>query len=269
MLVFSSDMLELHFDDRGGETLLITFNEMGMRADGNRYWADGLAQTLGLSATGFVSREPNWFPPDETRRAIDALNAVITSRFRRRIGYGLSQGAHAVLRYQKELALTSIIAFSPQGSIDPDDIVDLRFNGFFNARHHIDMIPIGGAMGCRSFVIYDPKIDLDRQQIALFRDRVPFADIPLPFIGHSSAVPFAVSAIMARLFQAVEADDLAAAGLQHPLQDQLLHIRRALINLAHTHIAINPLHRIIRQETVTAQGLDGGCADGFGGFGGE
>src|ERR1700733_9385884 len=56
---------------------------------------------------------------------------------------------------------------------------------------------------------------------------------------------------------------------QHSLQDQLLHVRRAFIDLAHSDIAIDPLYRVVGEEPVPAQRLDRGGADRLGGFGRE
>jgi hypothetical protein len=73
MLLYDSSLLELHFCDRGGDVLLVTFNEMGMQADGKRYWGDGLSERLHMSVVGFVSKTPNWFPLTQTILAISPI----------------------------------------------------------------------------------------------------------------------------------------------------------------------------------------------------
>src|SRR5258708_27247066 len=98
-----------------------------------------MADRLNVSAVWFVSHEPNWFPQDETVTAISSLNDMISSRFFVGIGYGLSQGAHAILRYESELNLTVGLAFSPQASIDPSEIVGHRFNRYFDPELHTGM----------------------------------------------------------------------------------------------------------------------------------
>jgi hypothetical protein len=207
VLFFSSKHLEAHFLDRGSEWLLITFNEMGMKANGREFWAKSLAERLDISAVGFVSHEPNWFPRDETVAAIRALNNTVSARFPVRVGYGLSQGAHAILRYKSELRLTVGLAFSPQASIDPSEIADPRFNRFFDPNLHSCMIPTNKSDAAQVYVFYDPMDDLDRQHVVLMRGRIDFVEIALPFIGHSSSVPFAKTSIMQTLFTAAVADD--------------------------------------------------------------
>ena len=241
MLLYESEHMELHFVDRGGERLLLTFNEMGLRAGGARFWGDTLAERLDLSAAGFVSRRPNWFPAEDTRRAIAALLAHVAGRFPERVAYGLSQGANAALRFRRELGATVVLAFSPQASIDPAVIVDARFRRHFDPALHTDMIPAdppgdadapgpagtapepasaepGAARAAPvsdrgigpAYVIHDPRDALDARHVALIRTRMAVVGFALPFVGHSSAVPFANTATMRPLIEAALRHDTAA-----------------------------------------------------------
>jgi len=234
MLLHDSEHMELHFVDRGGERLLLTFNEMGLRAGGGRFWGDTLAERLGLSAAGFVSRRPNWFPAEDTRRAIAALLPRVAGRFPERVAYGLSQGANAALRFRRELGATVVLAFSPQASIDPADIVDARFAHYFDPALHTDMIPAdlpcdahapgpagaapgpaGAAPGAGralgpAYVIHDPRDVLDARHVALIRARMTIVEFALPFVGHSSATPFANTSTMRPLIEAALRQDTAA-----------------------------------------------------------
>ena len=221
MLLHDSEHMELHFVDRGGTRLLLTFNEMGLRADGRRFWADTLAGRLGLSVAGFVSRRPNWFPEQDTLRAIASLGPHVAGRFPERVAYGLSQGASAALRFRRALSATAVLAFSPQASINPADIDDDRFRHFFDPALHADMIPTdarGGTAGqagasaapIPAYVVYDPRNVLDARHVALIRARMAIVEFAMPFIGHSSAVPFASTATMRPLIEAALGRDTAA-----------------------------------------------------------
>src|SRR4051812_33036755 len=57
-----------------------------------------------------------------------------------------------------------------------------------------------------------------------------------------------------------------AGSSKRPLDDDLLHVRCAFVDLADAHVAVDALHRKIVDVAVAAQGLDGGAADGLGGF---
>src|SRR3954468_18319014 len=71
-VVFRTAGVECLYRDRGSDTLLVTFNEMGMKANGRDCWAAAPAKKLGLSIFGFVSTHPNWFPLDEIERCLQA-----------------------------------------------------------------------------------------------------------------------------------------------------------------------------------------------------
>ena len=60
-----------------------------------------------------------------------------------------------------------------------------------------------------------------------------------------------VSAACIRLLPAVSSGIGEPAGgpLQHPLQDQLLHVGGAFVDLAHPHVAVDPLHRVVREDS--------------------
>jgi len=207
MLLYDYAHFEVHFVDRGGDTLLITFNEMRQKADGRRFWAASLLEKLGLSAIGFVSREPNWFPAQETRGAISRVNDFLGQRFPRRICYGMSQGAYATLRYQRDCGAEMTLAFSPQASIDPTVVEDARFNRFFQQDLHTDMLPESSDSTVRRLVFYDPKDICDKRHVALLKTQFSIMEFALPYIGHSSAIPFAHTETMRRVLQLTTQED--------------------------------------------------------------
>src|SRR3989344_1423858 len=56
---------------------------------------------------------------------------------------------------------------------------------------------------------------------------------------------------------------------QRALDDDLLHVARAFVYLAHTHVAVDALHREVVHHAVAAQRLDGGAAHALGHFAGK
>src|SRR3990167_9714304 len=61
----------------------------------------------------------------------------------------------------------------------------------------------------------------------------------------------------------------AGGGLQRPLNDDLLNVRGAFVDLAHAHVAPDALQRKVVHVAVAAQRLDGGGADLLCRFAGE
>jgi hypothetical protein len=207
-VVFRSAGVECLFWDRGSDTLLVTFNEMGMIANGRRCWGDAPAEKLKLSLFGFVSARPNWFPVEEMQQVLPAFWRVVrASSHRRVVVIGLSQGGYAALKYHRMLGADVSIAFAPQISIDPKDVVDLRFNRYFDAAVH-DGMRVGRAdVSSRCFAFYDPFEGGDRKHGRLLEQLGSLRAIRLPFAGHAAVRSFLGSANLSRLIEACFARD--------------------------------------------------------------
>lgn len=97
MRVFSDENLEVIYRAGASPYLLITFNEMEMKANGSRFWGQRFCEKAEISALGFISRRPNWFPAASVVKAVEAA-ATILHAAPERILYGHSQGGYAALR---------------------------------------------------------------------------------------------------------------------------------------------------------------------------
>lgn len=164
-LIFQSEHLEV-FLRRGDPSFrLVTFSEMGLKANGQHWWGAAAARTLGLSALGFVAKAPNWFPAAAMRDALaaPAVRAALAA-IPRRVSYGFSMGAYAAIKYASGLGTEAVVALAPQWSIDPEDTkgVDWRFGRHFdrglNARMAITPDDVSG----RVYLVYDPRERFDR-----------------------------------------------------------------------------------------------------------
>jgi hypothetical protein len=196
------ETVECFFDDRGGDVLLILFNEMGIQANGTTYWGEELAKKLGMSAVGFMTTDRNWFPTRDMRAAIDIVSKAIGTRFSERICYGLSQGGYAAIKYSKALLADIVIAFSPQYSICPSDTDDPRFKKHFRESLHSDMKIVSADIGGSVFVFYDPYDVWDGRHAAYLTSCADLTSVRLRFVGHSSVKPFSSRSAMQRLFDA-------------------------------------------------------------------
>lgn len=98
MYVYDDEYLRAIFDDRGGDVLLVTFNEMEFIVHGREYWSNKPAERLGLSAIGIVSKTKNWFP-QHSMTALKEVISEILSKFDIVISYGFSQGGYGALKY--------------------------------------------------------------------------------------------------------------------------------------------------------------------------
>lgn len=209
MLVFSDDHLEVIYRPGSSPYLLVTFNEMEMTANSRRFWGQRFCEKAGISALGFISRRPNWFPAASVVKAVEAVAPILRAA-PQRILYGHSQGGYAALRYRRRFSADIAIAFCPQVSIDPRAVsFDGRFTRYFSADLHANMgiAPDHGAG--RAYIFFDPFHAVDRQhavRIAALQENTQL--VPVPMTGHGTVRAFTGTARALSLIEACRGDDM-------------------------------------------------------------
>lgn len=209
MLIFSDENLEVFHRPGSSTYVLATFNEMEMQANGSRFWGQRFCEKADITALGFISRRPNWFPAASMAKASVAA-APILRQASERILYGHSQGGYAALRYRRLFDSDVAIAFCPQISIDPRAVpFDGRFTRHFAPSLHDGMeIEPEHAAG-RAYVFHDPFHAVDRehaQRIAVLQQGTRL--VPVHMTGHGTVRAFAGTARGLALVEACRADDV-------------------------------------------------------------
>jgi hypothetical protein len=211
MLVFSDDNLEVIYRSGSSSYLLVTFNEMEMRANGSRFWGQRFCEKADISTLGFISRRPNWFPAASIVKAVEAV-APILHAAPERILYGHSQGGYAALRYRRRFNATVAIAFCPQVSIDPKAVpFDGRFARHFSPDLHAGMGIAPDHAAGRAYLFFDPFHAVDHQhavRIATLQERTHL--VPVHMTGHGTVRAFTGTARALSLIDACREDDLPA-----------------------------------------------------------
>lgn len=210
--IFSNEHVYALYDDRDGDTLLITFNEMTAAARGTNYWGDHVAGKLGLSAIGFMSKHPNWFPAS----AMTHLGIIrsLAKRYRYVITYGFSQGGYAALKYARQLGATHALAFSPQTSINPADVAfDRRFSKYFDPALHSEMLLTPADLPEHSTIFIDRRERGDLEHATRLKSRA--ALVTIPFVGHGTVRVVASAELLGSLLSLAQqnADALAFSSL--------------------------------------------------------
>jgi alpha-beta hydrolase superfamily lysophospholipase len=189
MIIFSDENLEVIHRSGSSPYLLVTFNEMEMRANGSRFWGQRLCEKAGISALGFISRRPNWFPAASVVKAVEAA-APILHATSERILYGHSQGGYAALRYRRRFNATVAVAFCPQVSIDPKAVpFDGRFARHFSPDLHANMGIAPDHAAGRAYLFFDPFHTVDHQhavRITALQERDPTGACPYDRSWHRS-----------------------------------------------------------------------------------
>ncbi len=189
-VIFRSENILVILQDFPGEEVFITFNELGMTVQYDRYWADNLFARLGWPSIGIVTTEPNWYPPLQMMEAVRVIKSAVGTR--RVFTYGHSQGGYGALKFSGALGATTAIAFCPQTSIDPTAVgyFDQRFCKYFNGKLS-GGLPIEGSDLCPdNYIFFDP---LERRDYiyagalrALGSRKRRIHTIPVPFTGHET-----------------------------------------------------------------------------------
>jgi tetratricopeptide (TPR) repeat protein len=138
-IVYESEHQTVVWMPGQGDVTYVTFGELTSRPNGCSFWGDKLFESKMLPAIGFVAKASNWYPIDDTLKAIDVVQNHC--RINRVLCYGFSMGAYAALKFSKALHSDAVVAFSPQYSISPTDVgnSDTRYLEFFAPSIHRDM----------------------------------------------------------------------------------------------------------------------------------
>jgi hypothetical protein len=184
--LFETERVACFLRDRGGEELVISFANQWARYDGRAFWADAVTKTIGLSVAGFVAKEPNWYAADDMAALIPALMKRLDGRFRLRTTYGHSQGGFAALKYSRALGASTVLAFSPQYSIDARLVPDARVNKYYTGQLNAGMAIEHADTAGNLFVFYDPHDPADAQHAELIGKATPILTVPITYVGHGS-----------------------------------------------------------------------------------
>ena len=211
MIIYSDENLEVIHHSGSSPYLLVTFNEMEMRANGSRFWGQRFCEKADISALGFISRRPNWFPAASVVKAVEAAAPILRAA-PERILYGHSQGGYAALRYRKRFDATVAIAFCPQVSIDPKAVpFDGRFARHFLLDLHANMGIAADQTAGQAYLFFDPFHVADRQhavRIANLQEKTQL--VPVHMTGHGTVRAFTGTARALSLIEACRADDVLA-----------------------------------------------------------
>ena len=186
-LLYQSDRLRVVLSEAGSEAVVVTFDEGRGAAGDLDFRAADLLESMGVTAIGFVSLQPNWYPLLYALAAGDAARARIGSR--RVLTYGFSHGGYGALKFSASLAAETVLAFSPQWSINPADTsgFDDRFTGWFDPAlrngERIEADELGG----RTLVFYDTAVAPDRGHADRLGRIGQVQPVTLPFAGHNTA----------------------------------------------------------------------------------
>lgn len=203
-LIFENNFIQVIHRPGIKTKTLVTFSWAGFVADGKNYWAKPVAEKLDLNCIGFVSKQPNWFPP---KLIMDAVVSVLPFLSGRVILYGSSMGAFAALKYNSILRADLSIALSPQCSIDPAIVPRTRYTKFFVPDWHHELKIEPEDIATRSYVIFDPHYSDDREHFENIRGIPHIIPIHANFVNHDTVFIVGRTSSANKLLNLAELDD--------------------------------------------------------------
>lgn len=171
----ADDHFALQHTARSRRVLYVSFDNLSsVRTDKNRDpWGYGLAAKSEWSSLGVMCYRPNWF---RIPRLFDELNRLADQGFfegyRHVVFTGTSMGAYAACAFSGLAPGCTVIAFSPQSTLDPRVVPwderypagrDADWSGPF-----ADAAPELGSAG-KAWIVYDPHDACDRRHAERMR----------------------------------------------------------------------------------------------------
>lgn len=163
-----------------GNTLVITFNDMGGSFRNQRFWGESVLRKIGVPAYGITAVGPTRFPYAETVAALREV--IVASRnYNTIVLYGYSMGAYAAVKYSSLFNNPVVLAFSPQVSINPNDCGDndSRYCHYFDACLNKSMKIESADVGGRVLLFFDPSTHTEK----FHAESIPGPTIAIPMYG--------------------------------------------------------------------------------------
>jgi len=206
-MIAETDQVQCTLRDHGTDTLVISFNDSWHVSEGTHLRCGPMAQGAGFSIIDVTTRAPNWFPADDMAALVPAILARVEGRFPRRVTIGFSQGGYGAIKFSRALHATTVIAFSPQVSIDPRAVGSGRFSTHFDYARNSGMGITAADCAGTTYVFYDPYDEQDRFHAAALAKLIPINGIKMPFSGHATYRLFATPDRLRATLQSCQAND--------------------------------------------------------------
>lgn len=160
---------------RSDEILYVGFDDLSGPRSKNRLrdpWGYAFAAKAGWSYLGVMAHHTNWYRNSSLFAALEKLAGDgFFARFGKVVFSGTSMGGFAACAFSSLAPNCTVIAFSPQSTLDPD-IVGWETR-YWSGRHADWNGPYADApkeihAAGHVWIVYDPMLELDRRHAARF-----------------------------------------------------------------------------------------------------
>jgi tetratricopeptide (TPR) repeat protein len=165
---------------------LITFAHAGMMHKKGTYWGKSFAEKHDLNCYAFTHNLRHWYPQKDVFELLQHI-----PKDRPVLVYGASMGGYAAVKFSAALNADYVLAFSPQYSINPDDLEckDKRFIADYKSEIHKNMAIQKSDIKGRIMLAYDPKFSEDLYNASRIHSTGnDIFHLKLPYMNHFTSL---------------------------------------------------------------------------------
>lgn len=236
-IIYNGEHIRAYSAMYATDSVFITFNNRGelYGEDYHDYWGSSYFNKYKISSIGIVARKANWFPIQEMQEIANVVNII--TKYRRVITYGCSMGGYGAIKFSGLLNSNVGIAFSPQWSVNPEDINDYRWSDFqydpqLRGGEAITQNDIGG----ENYFFFDPRENYDKDHAAFLSRYKGMHKVITPFTWHGSVLHFFHNKGLHQILTAAIASETTTSGNFRKIARDVRHN-----NLYYHHIKIKYL----------------------------
>ncbi|AOA59348.1 hypothetical protein [Acinetobacter larvae] len=197
-IIFEDEHIRVIYLKAHTSTLVISFGDLITRAKGTMINAEKSLFKYGYAALGIMPKQKSWYPAASMQAMLPHVLDIL-QQYSYRVGYGGSMGAYAAIKYAKALQMQRVIAMVPQYSIDPTEVVDSRYHGFYDPElnHNMRIQAEDIDADCEYIILYDPYYAEDREHYLKIKPLIPqLKHLHVPHTGHDVIAVLANSALL-------------------------------------------------------------------------
>lgn len=199
---------------QGSGTCVVTFDSFTDHHTLDRVgFGERFLEAHGIDGVHVMQRDNDWYQHAETGAAMERVREAVAG-FGRVVAYGSSMGAYAAIRLGQLAGAGTVLALSPQFSVDPRVAPWERRWKASSARFRPvweRTLPL--PTRAQVWVAYDPA-DLDRRHVALYARWMRLGLIGLPNAGHPVTGFLAQLGLLQEAILAVCGDRFDAEGFR-------------------------------------------------------
>lgn len=185
------------------DMVVISFHHItkGSRA----IWGGEFFRKNGISVIGITDYKMTWYPKRHMDLVIPHILPLLR-RYKKVVAYGHSMGAYAAMKYGRELSIDLALAFSPQHSIEPNDVWKFdkgRSDLYYREGLHRGMKITDADLPNKSLVFLDWRFRIDRRHAARLPQDPRIDFVACPFVKHQPVEMLAKAKATKLLFRLV------------------------------------------------------------------